>query len=59
MIEPIVARDTIRSHARAAAEASKPMHSANPYPPGCSAFLHWERDYLDWERHLEQQSALV
>ncbi len=57
MVEPIIARDTIRDLARAAAERCQNVHVANPYPSGSSAHAAFERDYWAAVHELEIEAA--
>lgn len=59
MVEPIVARDTIRDLARAAAERRQNIHTANPYPADSAAHTHFERDYWAAVHELETDGAVV
>lgn len=53
MAEPIVSRETIRDHARAAAERSENVHVANPYPADTAAHRSFEVDYWAAVHELE------
>lgn len=52
-MEPIVARDTIRDLARAAADLGQHVHVANPYPPMSAAHHLFEVDYWAAVREVE------
>ena len=58
-MEPIVARDTIRDLARAAAERRQNVHIANPYPADSAAHIHFERDYRAAVHELETDGAVI
>lgn len=56
-VEPNVCRDEIRRLAQEAAELNRPLHDANPYPIGTRARMHFELDYWERERQLNDEET--